>query len=279
MNREKPWRVRESLARVITGVLLIVIGLSCGAPACASDRRNIWERADQFVAVEKRDSVTANPNDHPARLAGETLHATLAGLRVQMKGSKETAALFTEGELEILGAALQQGLGLAGSDEDVTFALIGLHPALLGLFKQPMVTTGRLFVRGGRLNLILGAVHEPVNDRDDRRLKPFVPGSRVTKRTPEWRVTTKNGEAVQTESDRVDWLVLPLVAAAPVQPAEHGISREEKPEPAPSLAVPPPHPAGKSAEERLMLLKDLKAKGLISDEEYKAKRLRIIDEL
>ncbi|HEY6838133.1 MAG TPA: SHOCT domain-containing protein [Geobacteraceae bacterium] len=271
MKRANPRNVGENLARAITAALLITVGIACGTQAFASERRNVWERGDEFVAVEKQENASAAPNEHPAKLAAETLRATLSGLRVQPKGSKESALLFTEGELETLGDALQQGLSLARSDEDVTFALVGLHPALLGLFKQPMVTTGRLFVRGGRLNLILGAVHEPVNDRDDRRLKPFIPGSRLKKRTLEWRVTT-NGEAPLTESDRDDWFVLPLVTAAPEQPAVPGVSREAKP-------AQPSRPTGRSVEERLILLNDLKAKGLLSDEEYQAKRRQILNEL
>jgi hypothetical protein len=280
MKKEKTRTVRESLVRVIAGVMLIGIGLSCGTSAFASDRRNVWERADQFVAVEKQDGVAPTPNDHPAKLAPETIRATLANLRVQLEGSKEPSPLLTEGELEILGGAVQQGLGLAASDEDVTFALVGLHPALLGLFKQPMVTTGRLFVRDGRLNLILGLVYEPVSDRDDRRLKPFVPGSRVAGRRPEWRVTSKNGETVQVESDRTGWLVLPLVAAAPpLQPTQTEISPGVKPGAGAPVIDASPRPPGKSVEERLIILNELMKKGLITDEEYKAKRLQIMNEL
>jgi hypothetical protein len=35
----------------------------------------------------------------------------------------------------------------------------------------------------------------------------------------------------------------------------------------------------RSLEERLILLNDLKQKGLVTDEEYRAKRLRILDEI
>ena len=280
MNRVKTWTVRESLSRGIAAVALIGICLSCWSPAFASDRRDIWQRVDQFVAVEKQDGVSPTKNDHPATLAAETLRAILANLQVQMKGSKEPVPLFTEGELETLGDAAQQGFGLAGPDEDVTFALIGNHPALFGFFKQPMVTTGRLFVRNGRLNLILGTVHEPVNDKEDRRLKPFIPGYRTASPNPEWRVTAKNGETVQVEGGRTDWLVLSLAAPAPaMQPIPTSGSREVKPQPAPPQAEAPSRPTGKSAEERLIILNNLKQKGLITDEEYKAKRLEILNDL
>ena len=279
MNRKKSWTVRESLSRGIAVAVLIGICLSCGAPASASDRRNIWERVDQFVALEKQDGVSSPRNDHPVKLAAETAHAIFGNLQVQMKGSRQPVPVFTEGELETLGDALPLGLGQAGPDEDVTFALIGNHPAVFGL-KQPMVTTGRLFVRDGQLNLILGTVHEAVNDKEDRRLRPFIPGSRTTAGIPEWRVTAKSGESVQMESGRPDWLVLSLAAPAPaVQPMPTSGSREVKPQAAQPQTETPSRPTGRSAEERLTILNSLKQKGLITDEEYKAKRLEILNDL
>jgi hypothetical protein len=230
------------------------------------------------VAVEKQDggATPAAPSDHPASVAPEVLQAALGSLQVRVQGSEQNVPLFAEGEAELIATAASKGLALARPDEDVTFAVVGLHPALLGLMKRPLVTTGRLFVRHEQLNLILGTVHEEVKESDDRRLNPFVPGSRKVTTRAGWRVTTKAGEIVQVAADRPDWLVLPLVAAAP--PAQVEIPREMKPGPGAGPAAAPPRPAGKSVEERLMILNDLRKKGLITDEEYRTKRLQIMNE-
>ena len=96
--------------------------------------------------------------------------------------------LFTRKTLETLTPQLVLALQKAAPGDDITFAVIGLHDALYGLTKEPRVTTGRLFVRNGRLNLIVGLAQRDVNEREDRRLAPFTPGSRKTAAAGEWQL-------------------------------------------------------------------------------------------
>ncbi|WP_298273411.1 SHOCT domain-containing protein [Geobacter sp.] len=268
-------RLSRTLLGVVGGLLLAGMGLGGAVSVSAAERRPVWERQDQFVALEKQD-VSDAPNEHPARLSSQVLRQTLGALQVRLEGG-QPVPLFTEGELDVLGPELQKALELATPDDDVTFAMMGLHPTLLGFVKKPLLTTGRIFFRQEKLNLILGQVHEPVRESDDRRLHPFVPGSRKPAPHPAWRVTTKGGELAQVD-DRSDWLALSLLPAEQVMsPPETGTNREAKPALAPRTS--PPRPVGRSVEERLILLNDLKQKGLITEEEYRAKRLKILDEL
>ena len=50
---------------------MLLVGLATGGRvAAAAERRPVWERLDQFVAVEKQDGGPGTPatrNDHPAR--------------------------------------------------------------------------------------------------------------------------------------------------------------------------------------------------------------------
>jgi putative oligomerization/nucleic acid binding protein len=286
MNRGKRRNVRKRLVGLIGSLLLSGLVLAGGTTATAADRRVVWQKLDQFVAIEKQDgSVTTptTPNDHPAQLTAEMIRATLGPLRVTFRESAEPQPLFTDGELEILGETVRQGLSQVSPDEDVTFALIGLHPALFGMFKQPMVTAGRLFVSKGKLNLILGMVHDPVNERDDRRLKPFTPGSRAMTSGNTFRVMTKSGEMAGTGSGRQDWLTLsPAASPSPDTRTEEGSARPApavSPPAAPPAPSPAARPAEKGVEERLLLLKGLYDKGLITEEEYRAKKMEILREL
>ena len=149
MNTETRWTARRRCVGTVGSLLLAAVVLTCGTPAGAADRQYVWQRLDQFVAIEKQDGSETSPdapNDHPARLSAEVIRATLGTLLFTSTENEKPEALFTDGELATLGETLSRGLSQARPDEDVTFALIGLHQSVLGLFKQPMVTTGRLFV-------------------------------------------------------------------------------------------------------------------------------------
>jgi hypothetical protein len=157
----------------------------------------------------------------------------------------------------------------------------------MGLGKEPKVTTGRIFIQEGRLNLILGIVQRDVNEYEDRRLYPLVPGSRLKQAAVASRITSMPG-GVPFSMKRNDWLV--FARAGSTQPIETSrpetplpVSREsadQTPRPRePQKAI--ERPAGRpgSIEERLMILNELRNKGLITEEEYRTKRLEILNEL
>ena len=76
-----------------------------------------------------------------------------------------------------------------------------------------------------------------------------------------------------------------LALAEPAQPAvsaEESTSSQAPVLKTPPAPTPPPagsRPAPKSMEERLLILKGLHDKGLITEEEYRAKRQEILKEL
>ena len=247
----------------------------------------LWQAHDQYVAVAAKDaSPDSAANDHPAILDYAQIQKGLASLQFRAKGSDTAIPLFTDYEISVLSEHIRTGLAQAGPNEDVVFAVIGNHTSLLGLAKRRMVTTGRVFLSKGKLNLIFGKLHEDVSDYEDRRLNPFVPGTRSASGSPSTgRVSsTLGGNGVVTKRD--DWITLPLadLAENSLNQAKPLKNAETAPpitgsEPAVSKPVGKPRPAlpsGKSPEERLRILNDLKDKHLISDEEYKTKRIQIL---
>ena len=55
-----------------------------------------------------------------------------------------------------------RALSQAGPNEDVTFVVVGQRKAVYGLAKQRKVTTGRVFYREGKLNIIFGKMIDDI---------------------------------------------------------------------------------------------------------------------
>jgi hypothetical protein len=258
----------------------------------------------------------------------------LGSLKKRIRGDEKPVAMFTDKELAILGDALSTGLAQAGPRQDITFVIVGIHRELIGFSHDRAFITGRVFVQDGKLNLIIGSLQEGYELNLDRRMFPFVLGSRqdkapsTRKETPRaWQPVPVAGLETPTINGQVryDWLILDtdpeLWQAAQAIRKEAGEAaqaafqeasqvREEtsqinaeqqrlrqevqqmkqtlqemKQAPvqttAPAVAAPvaAPLPGVSKIEQRLELLRKLKSKGLITDEEYQGKKLEILDSL
>lgn len=258
-------------------VVMSCFGLlaGCATGTVATDRA-IWQLRDQYVKVEKKDAEAdgaARVNSHPATVTAERLRAILDDLLIRSPGEKDSG-LFNDDELDVLSEQIHAGLLSAAADEDVTFAIVGQYRSLMGL-KQRMVTTGRIFANDGQLNIIFGNLHRPLKENEDRRLLPFLAGKRTRTAASEWTLAARPG-GEQFIRKRSDWVLFSLdgptaPSAAPATPqAERAPATMEK------KAV----SRGKAGiGERLAILNDLHDKKLISDEEYRLKRLEILNEL
>lgn len=256
----------------IAAVAIILISSSIlPATGHAAERQMLWQSREQFVALEPRDNTLTAPaeqNGHPAILTSNHLTTLLAAVQFTAGRNATAEPLFTGQALETLTPQLVLGLQKAAPGEDLTFAIISLHKALLGLAKEPRVTTGRLFIRDGRLNLIVGLAQRDVNEREDRRLAPFTPGSRQTPASGEWTLQLPADAADATLSRR-DWITIPT-SWKPVTAATSSTPATTKGAPA---------GPGKSPAERLLILKELLEKGLIDQHEYQNKRQEILQAL
>lgn len=275
----KMFRCRDAnwLCSVASAVLAL---LMLSSPAHASDVRHLWQSRDQFVALERQDAPlggTAILNDHPVEISPDRLTAMLASIEFHVEDSDRPEQLITNQSLEVLVPQMVQGFRQAAPGEDVTFAITGLHKSMLGFAKSPKVTTGRAFYKGGRLNVIFGLVQKEVNEREDRRLSPFTPGSRQKAPEGEWALLTqpgRNGFSLV----RKDWVSFSDEWRAPV--AQLPVAEQD----VPSVQTTPAqsgkrHNDTRRPAERLTTLNELKDKGLISEEEYRDKRLEILNGL
>lgn len=258
---------------ILTATLAAV--LLGSLPAAGNEQPlTLWEARGQHVRLAARDGD--GPNSHPADLDRGQVRQSLSLLRLKLKPEDEPVELFTPDEAEFLSVQLAKAFQKASSGQDVSTATIGLRKTRFGL-REPRRTTARIFIKDGRLNLLLGQAQADVPDTDstlrgiDPRLVEDVTGARtITGRPPAWQMVSGGG-AVSIK--RHDWAVVTLSAVAATTAA---------PTPA-DLAVqglaPPPPPMPRSIEERLRLLDNLNAKGLLSPEEYGNKRKQILESL
>ena len=205
----------------------------------------------------------------PVDLEPETLEAQLAVIQVWGEKGAKAEALFSPAALRVIVEPLAQALKTASSKDDVVFAVIGLHSSLNGLAKSPKVTTGRLFRQDGSLNLIIGQMQQDVNEREDRRLAPFVPGTRRQPANGDWQLKSPAGQDLFSLK-RKDWIVFsgaPRPITIPAPDSDKPRSSRDMPAPA----------EVRSTVERMLILNELKDKGLITDEEYRGKRQQILD--
>ena len=276
---------RRRLAACLPLFVLAAAALLVVSPgtARAGGGKVLWHSRDQFVAIERQDDAGEKTpaNDHPAQLSAEQLRSMLASPQIADGSAKGPLPVFNEPEREVLVEFIREGLNLAGPGEDVTFAVTGQFRTLLGLVSESKVTTGRVYFQGGELNIIFGMVHRDFRENEDRRLAPFVPGSRNRPAELAGKITSLPGGHPFTMK-RADWLAfspagqgrapaLPEKAAKP--PQEQGSPPQTDTQPGRG------EKKGKTVTERLLLLNELRERKLISDEEYRAKRLEILNEL
>lgn len=265
----------------------------------------LWTGDDQWVRIERQDDPAALPNDHPASLDAAAVMTALGALRIRLAdpgaGAETERAVFTHDEIGNLAPRVAAGLSKAGPRQDVTFSTLGSHPlGAGGLIKDPGVNAGRIFYAGGKLNVIFGELQSNYRKRNvyGQRSEDFSPrrqGTRKKASEHRWTFATLPGIALHSTSAggvRNDWVTIdPTVARAQTVAApQPSAPRSPSPAPPPPASVGGSEPAADSApepaaatapgatgnasadlERRLRVLKDLKDKGLISEEVYNAK--------
>lgn len=276
--------MRTSMASAMGCRLIVAAALAavagCGAlqPPGGAVVRYEYKRPDgrAYVRVEKIEP-DAPPNDPPADVRPEQMRMALAGVREKATILAADETVLSVDELDELAPRIASALATATPAEDVTFGVLGSH-GLLGAHSPQTATTGRVFVRGGKLNVIFGLVQSSFDAIDIHgTTDQLVPGQRRTRVEQGW---TLADPAAQRVDGRGDWLAFDIASLVP--------SRERS-APAPANAAGPARPstAAPAADEsryqdmasRLRILDRLRADGLVSEEEYRERRRAILQSL
>lgn len=256
----------------------------------ASDLRP-WGEGRDYVQLEAVGAV----NQHPASFSSDQL-TRLLGQFYRRVGNKEPAPYFSQDEISRIAPRLVRFFAKAKPVEDIDF---GTSYNDSGLFLIPRkLNAGRLFVENGQLNLIAGmcaAEQDITYQQLYGKYRELDHGSR-TKPVDKLGCELLAGNNMERVDNRTDWVRLDINAALtanalPVLPPSSktlplGAPASSVPEttsaPVQSLstATKPSEPASattaNNAEGRLIQLKNLHDKGLITDAEYERKRAEIV---
>ena len=221
----------------LSGMIAVSVALAGGLTGCgmltpdkaATDAeilmtqngRTLWESDLQYVKIVNQDMPGGIASEHPATISSDELRTVLASLTVNERTGLTLSEqpMFSASELQILSTAIASGLSQAAPNEDINFVSIGTHKGLIA--KERKTNTGRVFVSGGRLNIIFGLVHELYRTKDlatgqevDRRLNPLLPGTRKSDSGLNTRVALDSGQSFyldpKTGKERSDWLVIDI---------------------------------------------------------------------
>jgi hypothetical protein len=221
----------------LSGIIAVSIALTGGLTGCGmlsadkpasnadilmgQEGRTLWESSLEYVKIENRDAASGIANEHPAAISSDELRTVLATLYVNERSgfTQSENPLFSASELQILSTALASGLSQAAPNEDVNFVSIGSFKGLIA--QERKTNTGRVFISGGRLNIIFGLIHELYREKDlatgqeiDRRINPLVPGKRKSDSDLSTRVALDSGQSFyldpETGKERSDWLVIDI---------------------------------------------------------------------
>lgn len=228
-------------------------------------------RHEQFknVLLVKREAGS-EANSHPQRLSTGVVSAALRSVQITRGGGVAEDLFDKEASNEIneLSGMLVEALALAGPDEDVLFHFPQTQRN--ALLAENLMLNGRVFVRNQQLHIIFGEMRDYYEGMWLRAklLRKFKVPSRAAQQL-ENRTVVATSLVSLGGNGRKDWAVIDLTRVA--LPA--GIEQ-------PHLeAVQPVAQPQASVAERLQKLQQLKERGLISEEEYQAKRRQILDSL
>jgi len=235
------------------------------SPKDAGDDRYLFRKDDSYVRLDPIES-DAPANAHPFVVSSSQLRRMFVGLQVSGAFSASKDSIFSENDLKAIIPYLSSALSRASPRQDVTFAVADAR-GIFGSYSTRFITTGRLFVRGDKLNLIFGLIHERLEAENldyTAVTPPIIPGSRARRvDTVIWKIESPN---VKFADGRGDWLVFDQSAMTPPK-----VLGEE---PAPRVEG-----GEREFERRLQVLKGLREKGVITEEEYAERRRAILQEL
>jgi len=222
-----------------------------------------YRKGESFVRIESIEAG-APDNTHPFGISVAALTHALAGIQVEGGSSISAVPMFTEAELQEIVPHLVAALAKARPKEDIGFAVTGKH-GFFGEFSPSSVTTGRLFVRDRRINVIFGLVQEFYEGGElEVDLSSLPTGSRTHRPSKVWRLVPKSGQMVE---QRTDWVTLD--APTPSRPGTEAAKTG-------APGTPTAEERYREFETRLAVLNRLKANGLITEEEYNERRRAIL---
>lgn len=173
-------------------VACVIAMLFISQAALAANKRVLYKGKVDYVRIDEQDDQNI-PNDHPFPISAKELVELLSPLTYKKKSFMNLGSgnepIFERRQLEKLSGHLSQGLKVAGRNQDIIFAMSGNKKEFIGT--TSLVTSGRVFVKDGHLNIIFGRIDLDydayINERDHYA---YIERQRAGENTELYRVLT-----------------------------------------------------------------------------------------
>ena len=266
------------LYKIIAYVLVIL-----AIPIYAYGEVGQWQEGE-FVKLVARDGTAGISNSHPLKINSQTLATILTEIKILAKKAsaddKIPQPLFSKSKTEYLGIKLSEAFKKARPDEDIAFQVMEVLPVIGKFIRKPVYTTGRIFWRNKRLQIVFGSIQQGIAKRkllgkEAGVINPPKTGSRERMADSDYKPELfPGGRYAETKSGTVrqDWLIIDpreTLRAISATKEQTEMQAQDKRKSKPDNSV----------EARLRYLKGLRERDLISEDNYRYKVRQILDKL
>ena len=274
---------------LIAALALMVMATGCSKDGLKTDV--VYEMGQEHVYLmhetNKEGKTVSQVFDHPANYPPEQIDKLLAAITYseysffKWRGNKQ---VFIEEERAKLSKHLSQAFAAAGPNHWVKFAVTAKKRDLL--LPTRRLTDGYAFILHDKLNIVLSNLNYEISDADD----PYSgdPRSRFAMGALRFNEADGINQPPVDSSDKLlkrphnNWVMIDpkVILGAPAETTKEATSvkemleQHEQPAGQPEVKV-----EEKSLEQRMMELKDLLDKGLITQEDYDRKKAELLEEL
>ena len=274
-----------------------IMAVALLVPLCMSavifqKSKYIWHKNEEnYVKLGKANKDLGKLN-HPADISPEAMTKILLSIRYDRnwmnipgdlgKKAAKQYDVFTADEAAQLGGYLSKALKEADSSSWVDFSLEGMRNKL-AIFGTQRVTDGLVFVKDHKLNFAFRDLGEVSGSETftAATTDPFkyYPGSSGLSAQPGQELA-KNPKGKLLKN----WIIIDLPRAPETSAPQAETSTQPQIQTATTVEgkpveKPKPPAEEKSPKQRLIDLRELYDKGLITEEEYNKKRKEILDQL
>jgi hypothetical protein len=291
------WKRLRNLA--LLGTCFLVLTACSSAPNRSGTDLGIGD-AVQTVPIEP----DAASNDHPVKISPQILASLLNNLTMKPSPKADdffglsrqslNQSVFKNDQSQLIALALSRNLAAANPDEDIAVRVEQQRTDRYVGLKDADITAFRVFFVDGKLNLIFGilaknpradasGVAPPPTDAPKRRLNRTANivteiGSR-TRPGEGPAILLPNVNASPGGDNRVDWLKFSKLTGSSdssnkTVPQTTPRNMDEKIDSTDDLLMPT---EGKDLAEKLKVIKQLRDRGLITDELYQEKSRSLVD--
>ncbi len=283
-----PKIVSPARMRMLLSITCLLAGLLAGWGCTSPGRhiRAIHEDERNRVTLVARGGDRTGSFAHPLSFSEADWDIIFQGIRVQPKkrllpsigadqaGPREA---FREGERQYLAQQLGQAFAQAGPDQWVAFSLSRPREEASDVRGGPgvtEVTSGGFFVQGAKLHLLLANYRFTVTVMgvlEKIRKDPLRPAGDAF-----YQLVASRHQTVQVDEESA--LTRPFRSQVPELIIDYKASLAQS-SPKNEEAAEPESQKPRALEERLRTLQRLREQGLITEEEYRLKRQKLLDEL